>query len=94
MAASFDYQDDRQHSHAIRRRQGGRTSIYHNAFYPVSVALHCGSLAGPCNSFQPDPYDPTQCMNCEEDAADHGMAAMGDYGASGMPGSDGSTGAY
>lgn len=34
MAASHDPLDDRQHGHAIRRRQGGRTSIYHDQLYP------------------------------------------------------------
>jgi hypothetical protein len=29
--------DDRQHGHAIRRRQGGRTSIYHDQLYPSSA---------------------------------------------------------
>lgn len=33
MAASQDPMDDRQHGHAIRRRQGGRTSIYHDQLY-------------------------------------------------------------
>lgn len=93
MAASFDYKDDRQHGHAIRRRQGGRTSIYHNAFYPVSLAIGGGGLAVPCGGFRPDYEDPSQCANCGEDMADHGMGDLGAYGPGGIPGSDGSTGA-
>ena len=94
MAASFDYQDDRQHSHAIRRRQGGRPSIYHDVFYPVSMALHGGALAVPCSGFMPDPYDPSQCSACGENMDDHGVAALGSYGPGGIPGSDSVTGAY
>jgi len=29
--------DDRQHGHAIRRRQGGRTSMYHEQLYPKAA---------------------------------------------------------
>jgi len=44
MAASQHPLDDRQHGHAIRRRQGGRTSIYHDQLYPRG-AMHKGLLS-------------------------------------------------
>jgi hypothetical protein len=93
MASSFDYQDDRQHGHAIRRRKGGRTSIYHNVFYPVSMAIGGGALAVPCGGFVPDVYDASQCAACGESLDDHGMGALGSFAPGGIPGSDGATGA-
>jgi hypothetical protein len=94
MAASFDPKDDRHHSQAIRRRQGGRTSIYHDVFYPSSMALHGRSLAVPCGGFVPDPEDASQCSSCGEAMDDHGMNDLGSFGPGGIPGSDGVTGAY
>jgi hypothetical protein len=35
--ATFEGRDDRQHGHAIRRRQGGRTSVYHEQLYPAAA---------------------------------------------------------
>jgi hypothetical protein len=43
---TMDPMDDRQHGQAIRRRQGGRTSIYHDQLYPAA-AWDRRSLADP-----------------------------------------------
>lgn len=100
MAASFDPQDDRQHGHAIRRRQGGRTSIYGGAFYPASFSMN-GGLAVPCKEFVPADGDPGHCANCGEYDGDHTAKAAGPYAtgyqdeiSQGPLGSDSATGAY
>lgn len=78
MAASFDPMDDRQHGHAIRRRQGGRTSMYHDVFYPVSIPWWM--------YMTPQPN--------EDDDQVAGAPDGGGVPSGGIPGSDGSTGAY
>jgi hypothetical protein len=101
MAASQHPLDDRQHSHAIRRRQGGRTNVYGSSFYPPETAINGQGPAHPCNDFDPADGDPGNCANCGQYDGEHSVKAMGSYAtayldemARGIPGSDASTGAY
>lgn len=88
MAASHDPLDDRQHSHAIRRRQGGRTSMYGNTFYAASYALN-GGVAARCNNFDPAVGDPGHCANCGEYDGDHSAHAMAGYDQTDWQGGEG-----
>lgn len=79
--------------HGIRRRSGGKTSVYGGAMYALN-----GGTAVPCPNFDPAEGDPGHCANCGAYDGDHHESAMAGYDlsdwAGGIPGSDSSTGAY
>jgi len=90
--------DDRQYGQGMRRRKGGRSSIYGGGIvYPVGASLN-GGVAVRCPSFEPANGDPGTCANCGAYDGDHHATAMAGYDLSdwsqGIPGSDASTGAY
>jgi hypothetical protein len=77
--------DDRQHGQAIRRRQGGRTSIYHDQLYPVAALQRRAMADSFAHEYEPGVYNDT-CAWCGEDY---------DHTAHHDPvGSDSATGAY
>jgi hypothetical protein len=78
--------DDRQHGHAIRRRQGGRTSVYHDQLYPKAAVMKRLLASPDAHPYVPDwPYDMSTCGIC---GMDYGHDVHND-----PVGSDGSTGA-
>lgn len=77
--------DDRMHGQAIRRRQGGRTSIYHDQLYP-SAALERRQLTDSwAHMYEPGLTDDT-CAACGQNY-DHSYHHD-------PVGSDSATGAY
>lgn len=98
MAASQDFRDDRQHGHAIRRRQGGRSNIYGGDMYAPAWAINGQGPAQPCPDFDPANGDPGSCANCGQYDGEHSYKAMGTYASNYVAemmaqGSDASTGA-